>query len=94
VTDYPIEALARDLGFMQPDDVRVVARWLFPGVRGELSAMMCGEIRAFLDPWGIRTAPAYLYWGGAIHQPPRGGGGIGGSSPTEWPDGPYEWPTD
>lgn len=88
---YPVAELARDLG-VSPGDVRTVLAWL--GVAGtQLTPEQCGEVRQILDPHGERTAPALIYWPGDHHRPPRNDSvGLGSTSPTDWPDGPYPWP--
>lgn len=61
-----VDELALDLGFLQPDDVKVlVSEHLGLDVHDEvLPVAVCVEVRDVLDPVGERTAPAPLYWAG------------------------------
>ena len=85
----PLDALAEDLGFLQPDDVRAtIVDHLGLDLHDDVvPAAVCVEVREVLNPNGERTAPAPLYYLGH----PRS---WAGESPTAGEgdyDGMFNW---
>jgi hypothetical protein len=80
-----VEALAEDLGFLQPDDVKAtVVEYLGLDLHDEvLPVAVCVEVRDVLNPNHERTAAAPFYWPG--HQR-----SFEGDSPTA-PEGFYDF---